>query len=158
MLDLSGHLVVTLRRASAFPARVRGQVYAFGDQSDEGIEAPRVEARMLAVVMGVLAPSAAPGAIVPRWIVSDPGSPEFGKEMDAHLVGNPERLILRDAVGIVWLSEEEGRVSVENVQQGDEEEWRAEKRRGPGRDPRISPQTKRKRGPPPCRSRRRYRI
>ncbi|CAK0788625.1 unnamed protein product [Prorocentrum cordatum] len=145
-LDLSKHLVVPLRRGSAFPVRVRGQVYAFGDQSDEDIEALRVEARGLALVMGVSAPAGTAGGVVPRWIVSDPGSPEFGRELDLHLIGNPERLISRDAVGIAMLSEEEGWVSVENVQQADEEDWRAEKRRGPGRDPRILPLARRGRG------------
>ncbi|CAK0878561.1 unnamed protein product, partial [Prorocentrum cordatum] len=145
-LDLSKHLVVPLRRGSAFPVRVRGQVYAFGDQSDEDIEALRVEARGLALVMGVSGPAGTAGGVVPRWIVSDPGSPEFGRELDLHLIGNPERLISRDAVGIAMLSEEEGWVSVENVQQADEEDWRAEKRRGPGRDPRILPLARRGRG------------
>ena len=108
VLDLSGHLVVALRRASAFPARVRDQVYAFGDQSEGDIEALRVEARGLAVAMGATAPTAAPGAIAPRWIVSDPGSPEFGKELDVHFVGDPQRLVTRDAAGLALLSEEEG--------------------------------------------------
>ncbi|CAK0791021.1 unnamed protein product [Prorocentrum cordatum] len=145
-LDLSKHLVGPLRRASPFPAWVRGQVYAFGDQSNEDIEALREEARGLALAMGVSAPAGAAGGVVPRWIVSDPGSPEFWRELDLHLIGNPERLISRDAVGIALLSEEEGRVSVEGAQQADEEGRRGEKRRGPGRDPGILPLARRARG------------
>ncbi|CAK0802318.1 unnamed protein product, partial [Prorocentrum cordatum] len=79
VLDLSGHLV-----------------YAFGELSDEDIEALRVEARGLAVVMGVSAPTAPPRATVSS-----------------------------------------------RIQEADEEDWRAEKRRGPGRDPRISPISRR---------------
>ncbi|CAK0792572.1 unnamed protein product [Prorocentrum cordatum] len=132
-LDLSKHLVGPLRRASPFPAWVRGQVYASGDQSNEDIEALRGEARGLALAMGVSAPAGAAGGVVPRWIVSDPGSPEFWRELDLHLIGSPERLISRDAVGIALLSEEEGWVSVESVQQADEEGRRGEKRRGDAR-------------------------
>ncbi|CAK0792428.1 unnamed protein product, partial [Prorocentrum cordatum] len=148
VLDLSGDLVVALRRDSAFPQRVRGQVYAFGPTDPDDIEALRVAARALAVVMGVTTPTAAPGALLPRWIVSDPASPDFGKELDIHIAGNPKRLLFRDAVGIALLSEEEGWVSVENVQERDEEAWRAEKRRGPGRDPRISSLSRRAPGQP----------
>ncbi|CAK0870115.1 unnamed protein product [Prorocentrum cordatum] len=129
VLDLSEHLVVALRRASAFHAK--------------DIEALWVDARGLAIVMGVSAPAAPPGATAPRWIVSDPGSPDFGKELDLQMSGNPERLVYRDAVGIAMVSEEEGCVLVENVQEADEEDWRAEKGRGPGRDPRISPLSRR---------------
>ncbi|CAK0839441.1 unnamed protein product, partial [Prorocentrum cordatum] len=120
-------------------------VYAFGDTDAEDIEALRFDARALALVMGVPSPPAAPGAVIPRWIVSDPGSPDFGKELDVHIVG---RLLFGDAVGIALLSEEEGWVSVENVQERDEEAWLAEKRRGPGRDPRISPLSRRTPGQP----------
>eukprot|EP00959_Pyramimonas_sp_CCMP1952_P158932 3323878-Pyramimonas_sp.AAC.1 len=65
---------------------------AFGDQSSEDIEAHRAGARGLAVVVGATATAGPPGATVPRWIVSDPGSPDFGKECDVQVAANPERL------------------------------------------------------------------
>eukprot|EP00959_Pyramimonas_sp_CCMP1952_P168974 3529911-Pyramimonas_sp.AAC.1 len=69
-------------------------------------------------------------------------------DLDVDAAGNPERLIFRDAVGAARRSVGEGWDSVENVQERDEEAWRAVKRRGPGRDPRISSLSRRAPGQP----------
>ena len=59
-VDISTHRVIPLRRLAQFPARVRGQIYAFDPISDEGLRTLNMEARALALV---LAPGGTAGAV-----------------------------------------------------------------------------------------------
>ncbi|CAK0883428.1 unnamed protein product, partial [Prorocentrum cordatum] len=148
VLQLSAHLVVALTRNAPFPQRVRGNVYAFGDLDQDALEHLRIEGRNLARVLGVAVPAAPPGARVARWVIADPAVEGFGDEVEPGLAANADRFVGRDAVGLALVDDEAGWVAIENVQAEDHPHWVAEKRRGPGRDPRILPL------PPPAQGKR----
>eukprot|EP00969_Alexandrium_andersonii_P352103 15436937-Alexandrium_andersonii.AAC.1 len=136
---LSDHRVVALQRHAPFPARVRGQVYAFEDLTPAQVDELRAEARGLAQVLGFAGGQAPPGVVVPRWVIADPAAEGFGSEVDAGLLGDHDRFVSRDAVGLAMISDDEGWVHVENVSASAEDDWKREKRSGPGRDPRVLP-------------------
>ena len=125
LLKLDEFRVVALARAAPFPARVRGQVYAFGALSDADLASLRRDGRNFAKVLGFPIPAAPAGVEVPRWIVADPSSDHFGEELSLELVTSAERFVCRDAVALVMLSEAEGWVAAENVQAAYEEFWGA---------------------------------
>ena len=121
-----------------------GDIYAFDQITRDELNALYIEARALAEVMGVQAPTAPTGASAPRWVISDPAHKHFGDVLDGEIAGNEGRLVVRGSAGLAEMSGEEEEedqdwVQVQNVAQSDHEKWLSEKRSGPGRDPRVCP-------------------
>ena len=140
-VQISQHRVVPIMRGSEFPARVRGQLYYFDPIPADALDRLRTEARALASAVGIVVvagPGAAEGA-PPRWIVSDPSHKRFGSEIETRTVMNPQRFVQRDAVALADLGTTGSSdwVAAECVPLDDDEQWRAEKQTGPGRDYRV---------------------
>ena len=134
------HRVVAVPRHAPFPPRVRGELYAFDPELLAAtMDTLRLEARSLASILGIKLDDPAAGAAAPRWVISDPASELFSKELDPQIPQDDTRFVARDAVGVAHVSEAEGWVAVENVSEGDAVRWAEEKRTGPGRDPRLLP-------------------
>ena len=120
--DLSNHRVVPLSRASPYPNRIQGSLYAFDPISASELDTLRTDAVALAGVLGLAVPAGAPGAAAPRWVVADPADDRFGEQIDAGIAANPDKLVKKEATGVAHLPDARGGhrwVAVENVADGD---------------------------------------
>ena len=87
--------MVPLPRGARFPQRVQADIYAFDQITREELDALYIEARALAEVVGVQAPTAPAGAGAPRWVISDSAHELFGDMLDSEIAGNDGRLVAR---------------------------------------------------------------
>ena len=142
--NLSEYTVAALARAAPFPARLGNGIYAFDAVDDGTLRRLRSEAFALAKAVGFdLKGAIAPGPVA-RWLVADTGHPEYGTEVAAGIVADPERFVEKTSVGLANLgtSAEPTWVHIESVLEADEALWRSEKMSGLGRDRRLLAQTR----------------
>ena len=140
--DLSNHRVVPLARASPYPNRIQGNLYAFDPLTAPELDMLRMDAVALAGVLGLAIPTGVAGAAAPRWVVADPADDRFGEPIDAGIAGNPDKLVKKGATGIAHLPDVRGGhrwVAVENVADSDHQRLLDEKWSGAGRDFRVCP-------------------
>ena len=138
--DLSTHRVLPLQRASAFPARVAGNVYVFDPFEDDTEDDLVNRGLALARIMGVAAP-VRPGQVAGRiWRVADPARIDFDTVVSGTDMSHPERAVIRGTVGLLQREEDEEDVwiMVERVADNFHDEWLEMKRSGPGRDLRVA--------------------
>ena len=141
VLDLSAHRVIPVRRNSAFPDSVRGNVYIFDPFEDGEEEGYLAQAVTLARIMGVT-PALGVGGLPGRsWRVSDPAREDFDSEVPSVEMVDPEKAVIRENIGL-WMTQDpllgDVWVHVERVADADHEDWLLAKRAGPGRDERIA--------------------
>jgi hypothetical protein len=98
-VDVDKFRVVVLARASAFPPRCVDEVYAFDPVSPAVLNKLLSEARSLAAVLGATLPSNAVTASHVIWRISDTSHPDFGEEIPAGAVGNPDIFVPRGSRG-----------------------------------------------------------
>ena len=137
---LTDHRVVPLNASAAFPAAYAGQIYAFDQDTPEGvIEGMRAQARALANLLGAGAGVAA-AALPAPWVLSDPAHAGFGDEVPAAAANDDRHFKSQGNVALVMI--DDVWTVAERVPTGQLEAWKLKKASGPGRDPRLLPDTR----------------
>ena len=136
-IDLNVVTFVPVARNAVMPARVFGDVYQFGRLTEQQLRAGHHEAAALVDLMGGGVAHALP-LVNAEWVFSDPSHRQYGAAVPSALLLNPAASVTRGSVGLV---DHDGPVwtTMERVMVADIEDWKEEKRSGPGRDPRVLP-------------------
>ena len=105
--DLGLHRVIPLRRAGVYPQRCALEgVYGFDPIPPDDLEGYLADARALASILGF--PGVADvevAAVRPlRWFVSDPVSADYGFEVPADALANPDVFARRGDVALVEIN------------------------------------------------------
>ena len=135
--DLNTVQFIPVTRNAAMPARVLGDVCQFVRLTEQELRAAHQEAAALVDLMG----GGAIAAAVPvnaEWVFSDPSHRLYGSPVPTALLANPAASITRGSVGLVD-HDQASWATMERVMLSDIEDWKEEKRSGPGRDPRVLP-------------------
>ena len=141
VIDLAQHHVVPLVRASPIPQRIRGDYYGIDDIEPDVLAEVRRDCDAMAEIHGA-APAAAPaGAGAANWRFADPSFEKYGELVDAAAMGTAARHKTADAVGIAHVDVDGEMIwtAIEKVADDLVDDWKEEKRVGPGRDPRVLP-------------------
>ena len=111
-LDVATHRVIPLTRDSEFPARVRGEVYAFDPVAPEALQQVRREAKELLALHGLTggADAQPEGG---RWLIADTAHDGFGDPIPPAALADGDALVIRGDHGLACADEEW--VSVERV-------------------------------------------
>ena len=139
MANLAAHRVITLRRNQRLPDAVTGQVYFFDPLTAAELDDLQSQARALATIYGVTVGVAVQQSDA-MWVISDPGVARFDEVVSDEAMQVVGRHHVEYHLGIVNLGMDgtDDWFHVERVLPGDRELWRANKRCGPGRDPRLA--------------------
>ena len=92
--------------------------------------------------MGATLPPVVGAVIVEAlWRYADPGFVKFSQEVSADILGDPARVMLRGAAGLVRVEDgaDESWTFVQRIAVDDLDEWLDEKRVGVSRDKRLGP-------------------
>ena len=141
--DLNGEEIVPLGRGTAFPGPGR-PFRTFAVLTDAQIASIFAQGDALATVHGVVvAGKVAASTDQLVWLFSDPAVDCFGDEIANQLLADARTAKLEADAGIVFYattlgSDEAEWTSAALVKRTKIEEWRARKREGAGRDPRLS--------------------
>ena len=138
--DLSGEELIPIARRSPFPAAGR-PLLVHSPLDEATLTGLRVRAQAMAEIHGM--PGAgAPLAGAAGWYHADTAQASFGEEVPVAQVADPGVTRFAGSVGLLKLEAHAGEtekwVHIERVMRTDVEAWRAEKREGHGRDPRLS--------------------
>ena len=141
---LSDHRVIPLAASALFPAAQAGTIYAFARNTpDATLDTMRQQARALSDLLGPGGGAAAAPVVAP-WVVSDPAHAEFAQEVPAAAVDDERNFVARDQVALVKI--DGAWTTAERVAPTALEGWKLRKASGPGRDPRLLPDTRNSQG------------
>ena len=139
--DLAGEELIPVGRQMRLPLPGR-PILAHDLLDDATLAGLRQRARALAEVHGAFpgAPTAMAESV--GWFHADTSLKNFGEEVSQIAVADPERMKVAGHVGLTRTTAADGTagswVFMEKVTRADLTAWRAEKREGAGRDPRLS--------------------
>ena len=134
VIDLNEHVVVTVQRASPFPARILGDFYSRQPLNAAALDEARLEARALFAALGLVPAAGAQGQA--EWYYADTAHEKFGQPVEQELLFSPVAVVRRESVGLVNV-QPDGWTTMERVLLNDLQAWKEEKSSGPGKDPRV---------------------
>jgi len=137
--DLADEEILPLQRNEEYPLENRPMYVLPMTTTNEDLNRMRMQARMLADILGAEAPASS-SAASSQWYFADPAFSEFGAAVPHDKVGRPEYFVVRGASALVRVDEvgeEEDWTYAERVSEEDRTGWVVEKREGAGRDKRL---------------------